>query len=514
MKGLKRLLTGILAATMIMGASITAFAQDVNVAKGEATITISNAAKGETYSIHKLFSASVTGTKDGSIAYTGEIPASLSAYFSKDDFGNISATDAAFKSNSTTELSDGAVAALTAWADDSNKTAETVGDGSSLNFTGLEYGYYVVKTSQGEQAITVNSTNPNATLVDKNTSTPNLLEKKVDDDNVFIGQTVNYTVEFQTSNFDGQGEAAKQIVSYTIVDTLPEFLKDVTVTSIVVDEDGDTKTTEDQTSLPVSQFNDKKEITIPWVNGTTSLYKNGAHVFVSYSAVVTEKAAVDGKGNKNEVILRWTTTDNDTHEDEDKKEVTIFTYALAVKKVDQSGNDLAGATFRFPFYVQATPDAKDGAYIYAGTQAGDGLINEITTATGDTKATIVVKGVEAVTNDGAGYEVEETVAPDGYNKLTEKIFVKPVKTGETTTKASWKLDKDGNIVDGSYTESTTEVTYNNELIAATAKLVVNKTGSLLPSTGGIGTTIFYIIGGVLIIAGVAYFMVRRKVDAE
>jgi len=84
----------------------------------------------------------------------------------------------------------------------------------------------------------------------------------------------------------------------------------------------------------------------------------------------------------------------------------------------------------------------------------------------------------------------------------------------TTTSASWKLDKDGNIVDGSYTESTKTVTYNNEFIAATAELVVNKTGSMLPSTGGIGTTIFYILGGILIVAGVAYFIVRRKADVE
>lgn len=508
MKGLKKLLTGILAATMIMGASITAFAQDVSVASGNASITISNAAKGETYAIHKLFSATVTGTEGGSIAYTGDIPASLSEYFTKDaSSGYISATEAAYKNE--TELSADAVKAIKEWAKTDTAVYTVVSDGSTLKFNNLDYGYYVVETSQGDQAITVNSTNPNATLVDKNSSTPNLLEKKVDDDNVYIGQTVNYTVEFETSNYDGAGEGAKQIVSYTIVDTLPEFLKNVTVTDITVDEDGDAKTTNDQTKLAVTQFNDNKELTIPWVDGATSLYKNGAHVFVTYSAVVTEKAAVDGAGNKNTVALKWTTTDNNTHEDEDKKEVTIFTYAFAVKKVDQAGNDLAGATFKFPFYVQATPDV-DGAYIYAGKTAGEGLVNELTTATGDTKATIIVKGLP--TDERVA--ITESVAPNGYNRLTNEIEVTPVKTRQTTTKASWKLDKDGNIVDGSYTESTTDVTYENELIAATAKLVVNKTGSILPSTGGIGTKLFYIFGGVLIIAGVAYFIVRRKADAE
>lgn len=508
MKGLKKLLTGILAATMIMGASITAFAQDVSVASGNASITISNAAKGETYAIHKLFSATVTGTEGGSIAYTGDIPDSLSEYFTKDaSSGYISATEAAYKNE--TELSDGAVQALKKWAKNDTAVYTVESDGSTLKFNNLDYGYYVVETSQGDQAITVNSTNPNATLVDKNSSTPNLLVKAIDDDNVYIGQTVNYTVEFETSNYDGAGADAKQIVSYTIKDTLPDFLENVTVTAITVDDDADLETTDDQTALAVTQFNNG-EITIPWVNGTNSLYKNGTHVFITYSAVVTEKAAIDGDGNKNEVVLTWKTTDNVTHEDQDEKEAVFYTYALAVKKVDQAGNDLAGATFKFPFYVKATPDETDGAYIYAGKTAGEGLVNELTTATGDTKATIIVKGLP--TDEKVA--ITESVAPNGYNRLTEEIEVTPVKTGQTTTKASWKLDKDGNIVDGSYTESTTDVTYENELIAATAKLVVNKTGSILPSTGGIGTKLFYIFGGVLIIAGVAYFIVRRKADAE
>ncbi len=496
MKGIKKLLTGILAATMIMGASVTAFAQDVTVANGSATINISNAAKGETYKIYKLFDATVTGTDGGSIAYSGDIPTSLAAYFSKDNAGNISATTAAFSGD---EMSDGLKEALKTWADgQQSATAEVVSDGSALSFTGLDYGYYVVSTTQGDQAITVDSTNPNAQLVDKNSSTPVFEGKTVDDTIVYIGQRVNYTVKFKTSNYDGAGTGAELITSYYIQDTLPDFLADVTVDSIVVDDDASDQTTDDQTTLTATQFDADKKIVIPWVDGNrNSLYKNGAEVIIKYSATVTKEAAIAGTGNTNHVDFGW----NGVKKAEDEE--TIYTYALAIKKVDQNGNALPGATFRFPFAVEADR-LSDGSYVYAGEGS-----TEITTKKED-GSVIVVRGLVS----DAAVTIEETVAPNGYNKLTQSITVTPQQTTEVKTHKTWLLDENGDIVDGSVTTNTKEVKYDNEIIAATVELVVNKTGNTLPSTGGIGTTIFYIIGGILIIAGVAYFMLRRKADAE
>ncbi len=499
MKGLKKLLTGILAATLIMGSSLTVCAQDVAVSDGNATISIGNAARGETYKIFKLFDATVTGTSGGSIAYTGEIPTTLSAYFTKDNSGNITATADAFKAGSTTELSDNAKAAIKAWADSQTALKSVESDGSKLTFTGLPYGYYVVTTTQGDQAITVDSTNPNAELVDKNTSTPTFLYKKVDNKNVYIGEVVNYTVAFKTSNYEN---GKTLIESYYITDTLPDFLANAAVDSVVIDNDGDEKTTNDQTSVTLA-FDENKTITIPWIDqDRNSLYKNGATVFIKYHGTVTKKAAIAGNGNTNHVDWGYNGVKKDEGED------TFKTYAIAIKKVDQNGNPLAGAKFSFPFAIlteNGTPvTLEDGSYIYAGEGTTE---LETTKANG---AVIVVRGLKS----GADVYVTETEAPNGYNKLTERVKVTPQETSATTTHRTWLLDKNGNIVDGSYTEKTTEVKYDNDIIAAEVTLVVNKTGSLLPSTGGIGTTIFYILGGILIVAGVAYFMVRRKVNAE
>lgn len=497
MKYAKKLAGILLALVMVFALIVPAFAQDVGTdAAGKGTITISNAAKGETYAIYKLFNASVSA--DGKhIAYTGTIPESLKDYFTADANGYISATDAAKDGN---DMSEGLRAALKEWAKTATETAHAESDGSILKFKGLDYGYYVITTTQGEQAISVDSTKPNVEIVDKNTSTPSNLEKTVDDDHINIGDTVTYTVSFKTSNYDGAGTDAKKILSYTIEDTLPEFLTDVTVTSIVVDNDGDANTTNDQNDVTV-QFEDKR-ITIDWYDETNGmfLYDNGATVTIVYSAVVTDNAAIDGDGNTNKVTLTWA-KEGDPNPGKLETEETIYTFAIALKKVNEKGEALGGAVFQLPFYVKETPDA-DGVYIYAGLAAGAGLTNQLTTP--NTDGVIIVKGVE-----DKEYTITEVTAPDGYNKLLNPVTVTAVQTGATTTHTVFYLDENGNVVSEA-SGTTTEVVFDNSKIAATAVLVVNKAGVELPETGGMGTTIFYVVGSILLLGAVVLLVTKKR----
>ena len=501
MKHMHKLASLLLALVMVFALATTAFAQEVTVnGDGNGSITISNAAKGETYTIYKLFDATVTGTKDGSIAYIGTVPTGLADYFTADANKYISATDAAWKDTAKTEMSEGLRTALTTWVETATETSHAESDGSALTFKNIPYGYYVVTTTQGEQVISVDSTNPSATIVDKNSSTPSNLKKTANADDVNIGDTVTYTVSFKPSNYDGAGAEAKKIVTYTIVDTLPDFLDDVNVTSIIVDNDGSATTTDDQTNV-TAQFVDKK-INIDWYDEAHSqfLYNNGATVTITYTAVVTDKAAIDGNGNTNEVTVKW--TDEDGSESEPDKLVekeTIYTYAIALKKVDDKGKPLAGAVFQFPFYVKTTADT-DGAYIYAGTASGDGLTNQITTPE---NGVIVVKGVKSGTYDN----IIEVTAPAGYNKLTAPVSVKAEKTGKTSTQTTVYLDENG-IVTETVTSTKVEVVLDN--IAATAIVVVNKTGTELPSTGGMGTTLFYVLGSMMVLAAVVLLVTKKR----
>lgn len=501
MKHARKLTSLLLALVMVFALAVTAFAQDETVTGGTGSITISNAAKGETYAIYKLFDATVSADNT-SIAYTGTIPGSLKDYFTADKNGYISATE---KAKDGENMSDGLKKALKDWTATVTATASAKSDGSALNFKELAYGYYVVTTTQGNQVISVDSTMPDVTIVDKNSSAPEGLRKTASSNDVSIGDEVTYTVRFKTSNYDGAGTDAKKIVSYTIEDTLPEFLSNVTVTSIIVDNDGDSTTTKDQADV-TAQFADKK-IVIDWYDEANSkfLHDNGATVTITYTAVVTDKAAIDGAGNTNKVAVTWTTEGDEPPVPVPlKKEETIFTYAIALKKVSDKGKNLPGAVFEFPFYVQTTPDA-NGAYIYAGTTPGEGLTNQITTPE---NGVIVVKGVKSGT-----YEIKEVTAPAGYNKLTAPVTVEAVKTGSTSTHTTVYLDKDGNVVDE--TAKVTEVKVDIDNIAATAVVVVNKAGTELPSTGGMGTTIFYVLGAVLVVgAGVLLVTKKRMSQSE
>ena len=503
MRHARKLASLLLALVMVFALATTAFAQDVTLTNGEGSITISNAAKGETYTIYKLFDATVNA--DGSsIAYTGTIPESLNTYFTADENGYISATSAAKDGEN---MSEGLKTALKAWTATATAAATAESDGSALNFKELAYGYYVVTTTQGDQVISVDSTMPNAKIVDKNSSTPSDLKKTATgtaaDKSVSIGDTVTYTVSFKTSNYDGAGKDAKEIVSYTIEDTLPDFLSKMTVTSIIVDNDGNNATAGDQANV-TDQFANKK-IVIDWYDEVNSkfLYNNGATVTITYTAVVTEKATIDGAGNTNKVTVTWTTKGSDEPDPNNKIDTkeTIYTYAIALKKVNNKGVALPGAVFEFPFYVKSTADA-NGAYIYAGTTAGAGLTNQITTPD---SGVIVVKGVKS-----GSYEITEVTAPAGYNKLTAPVTVQAVKTSSTSTHTTVYLDKDGNVVDVSAKEI--EVKVDIDTIAATAVVVVNKAGTELPSTGGMGTTVFYVLGTVLVLGAVVLLVTKKRMS--
>ncbi len=483
----------ILAMVMVM-----AMATVVSAA-GNATITIQNAAKGETYKIVKLFDADATGSEGGSIAYMGNVPDSLTTYFVKDSAGNISATEAA---KTGTELSEAAIAAMKAWAETQTEgVVEKVGEGSVVVFTGLEYGYYIVLTTQGT-AITVTSTNPNATVYDKNTKEVKI-EKSVDDSDVYIGQTVTYKVEYPTVNYLGTGKDAKKVVKYEITDTLPEFLSDVTVTGISV---GDT-------TLAIQQF-DEKKIAIDWLdNDGNSLYANGAKVTITYTAVVTDAAVIDGNGNTNTVTLQPYVEDGDDEGDDPDlwnetwtDTETIYTYAAALKKVDENNQPLAGAKFAAN---GLNVTGKNGNYTVTSYDASSTAPG--TEMVTDDKGNLIIKGLPS----DATLTVIETEAPAGYNKLIDSEMLTPtiINRAVTATTTTVYYDADGNVVDqeSASVSSKTTVTYPDELEAA-AIVIENRKGSILPSTGGIGTTIFYIVGSVLMVGAVVLLVTKKRMN--
>lgn len=506
MKKVKKLLTMVVALAMVLSMSMTAFAQENETGQGgNASITVNNASKGVTYTLYKVFDASV-GT-EGEIVYTKD-GFEDNAYFKKNASGNIEATENAFKAGSTDQLSDEAIAWIKA-----NGTLVTseVSDGSALKFTGLQYGYYYITSSLKADggAITVTSTNPDASVIDKNSEKPSwtpddggnkggksiVLEngRTVEANEMNIGDTATFQLSINTSNYvDG-----KQIKEYIINDTLPkgftfEKIKSVKVAGV---------------DATYTSTNDRFPLTVAWAtenaDGTwTSNYDAGAKLVIQYEATLNDQAQIAGDGNVNEADFGWNYTDHETpgpgtpdkpDGSSDKQTTTTKTYAIALKKVNEKGEALKGAEFEVPFAV----DGDNGVYTVTGTGK--------TTVKCDANGVVIIKGVKS-----GKYTITETEAPDGYNKLANSFEVEAVQTSETTTNETIYLDEDGNVTE---TETDTSVSYINNDLAASVQVVVNKAGSLLPSTGGMGTTIFTVTGAILMLIAAVIFVTKRRMKS-
>lgn len=547
MKRIKKFASILLAMVMVLAMSMTAFAQTKAMDSADsdnATIKIKNPAKGETYSLHKLFDATVSSDAEN-IAYQGTVPKDLEEFFVADENGYISPTDVIAVKDTDgnvtgTKMTDELKAALEAWATDDNVLVSEVSDGGDyLEFTGLPYGYYVVTTThmsdaaEGETAkaaITVTSTQPNADIYDKNVNEPSA-NKIVEKESYSIGDTVKYTGTFDTTNYIGDtGETSKQVVDYVIQDTLPEYLANATVTKITIGAtETEAGTVFEGERLTGLQFGEvtvgtgdsavtyEKAILIPWadlVDGSyTNKYAQGAKIVIEYEATLTSTTNINAD-DTNTISIRPVYVDDDSTEkkpwDETWKDTAVIkTYAAAIKKVDESGNPLAGATFTIKGLT--VESGEPGVYTVASYNPNS--TTESAELSTDDNGKLYIIGLA----ENVKLTVTEFKAPDGYNKLTETKELLPQKLTEEIFTASGEryYDEDGNLVSESSTTTTTKTVVKNLSDLDVAALeITNQRGTLLPSTGGIGTTIFYVVGGILVAAAGILLVTKRRMRAR
>lgn len=519
MKRVKKFASLLLALVMVLAMSLTAFAD--NAADG--SITIKNATVDKSYSIYKVFDLTYS-TKDEStnVAYTytkkAENDAFLAALQSDESPFTLTETPTAGKYTVVIKENKGAADIskfLTNQKDNLTAAATKTATTSEVKFTDLFYGYYFA-TSEVGTVLTIDSTLPNVEVIDKNQkpdwdngdNKPGKViidanGNKVTENTVNYGDTVNFSVAVNATAYVGD----KQTTYYYITDTLGAGFSAAQNIKVYVNDTEKTLTT-DYTINPAENANGTHTftITLPYAES----YGANSVIEVKYSATVLNTALLAGSGNLNKANFTYDTKDpstpvtpdptpNPSFPSENEKNTTTYVYALGIVKVDPKGDVLKGAEFSVKDAddndIWATGDNGVYEYCKAGAQ---GAVNQFKT---DDNGVLVIKGVAAGT-----YSVTEQVAPQGYNLLNGSVNVEAELKEQYTTKVTTYLDENGNVTN---TVTTNTKDYNTG-VNVTGLVVVNNAGTELPSTGGMGTTIFYALGGLLVVCAAVLLVVKRR----
>lgn len=497
MKLIKKIAAIMFAFMMVVSMSCNVKADEGTTATTEkGTITINNAIPEQTYTIYKILDLEsyrtnvVEGEEKGNFAYkpSSEWVNFIKAENVKDKYFTFEGEYVSWK-----EKADPAEFAKLAldYAKKNNKANQGSVTASStpVQFTGLGLGYYLVDSSVGTLC-SLDTTKPNVDIKEKN-GVPSV-GKKVSSTETGPFDTsstasIGDTVYFKTTITAQPG--AQNYVLHDKMDAGLTF-NESSVKAILNKNETkkDTELTATYYSVVTSNLEDtdpKCTFHIEFTPKLCESLKANDTITVTYSATLNESAVIAGEGNKNATWLKYGENNNleTTHPTTDTKtfEMHVFKFYKDKKNSDKE-TGLADAVFTLSKKSDGTEPIKltktnENSNIYKVNN--NGMITDITTP-GDGKFTI--QGLGAGT-----YYLTEIKQPDGYNKLAKSVKV--------------EIDVNGDI------------TVDGKLITGVDKLVEveNKTGTVLPSTGGVGTTMIYLIGAVLVLGSGVVLATKRRV---
>ena len=517
-KLVSRLMAVLMAMTMILSMSMTAFAAEAPTG----TLTVNNTVAGKTLDLYQIFTATKSGDN---VAYTlnrayegffknnTRIPGSESLTGEALSEAAYNYVETQVRPNGDAETAKTFAKDMLGWILDSNnsitatKTVETTA--TSTQISGLAYGYYLVypkgatdtSAAPGEQNYTsvaslVSVTDANAT-VNMKSNYPTVVKKVNDNknaDDVNIGDTVTYTLTSKVPDMTGYTSYV-----FNFKDTLSAGLTFKEITSVKVGETTITKVDAGQEADNTYTLTpDGQNITITMNNFLASNKNNtGKEIKVTYTATLNKDAVTGFDANKNSATVEYSNkpgTDNKGESEPSIVDVhtfnfTIFKYYLK----DAAKTGLANAEFElYKANGEVAGDkvnikkVTDGEYRVATPEeaTAEGFKSDVIVSGTDGK--VLVKGLDAGT-----YYLRETKAPEGYNKLLNDIKVEIKATyGENGKLVSYTVDYTYN---GNKTTGTAITDKDNSPEVA----VENKTGAQLPSTGSKGALMVTLAGIVL-----------------
>lgn len=470
---------------MVMGLTVTvSAAQGTNDNSGK--ITIDNAVVGQTYTIYQILTLESYNANATTGAYSYKATTAWSNFINQEGIKDVyvSVDGQGYVTWKTgADVATFAKAAQKYVKDNSiSGTSITKGENTSVEFTDLNLGYYLVDSTLGTLC-SLDTTNPIVTIEEKNGVPTN--DKMVQEDskvgtNDEYGKSndadINQEVKFQ-STITAQDGAE----NYVFHDTMSAGLTFGSVTGITLNG---TAVAKENYEVKTTGFTDGCTFEVVFKQKFCNTLNANDKIVISYTATLNANAVVGLPGNPNESKLSYGDSSNTKYTP--VSETITYTWDMDVLKYANGveSNVLAGAEFKL-----LNNDKSKAAEINIDENSKIGKfvkwvdIAEGTTLTTDENGKIAIDGLDADT-----YYLRETKAPDGYNKLKddEKVII----TGATKDENSGKL------------------TYTTVI----AK-INNNSGTELPSTGGMGTTIFYVIGSILVLGAAVLLVTRKRMNA-
>lgn len=491
MKLIKKIAAIMFAFMMVVSMSCNVKADEGTSPTTKGTITITGAKKGETYKLYKIlslesYSYTENDKDNGNYAYTltsngwdSFIKGAgvLNEYFEFDETN----TYLTWKGDkSPARVKEFAQLALKYARNEANQLQPVqpvqTATSDTVTYSGLDLGYYLVDSSVGSLCV-LNTTNPNLKIAEKN-GVPSVEKGVKNIQNGTYGTSNNAsigdTVYFQTTITAQPGAQ-----NYVLHDKMAEGLT-LKNDSIVVKKGESPVETSDYT-LKTSGFIDDCTFEIVFGQTFCDGLQKDEKITVTYSATLNENAVIGNVDkNTNETWLKY----GDSQSTQSKT-TTTKTFEMKVFKFYKDKNDsntekgLDGAVFTLSKNQNGSDPINlidQGSNVYRVAKKGE--TGTVTTITSPKSGKFTIKGLSAGT-----YKLEETKQPAGYNKLSGPVTV--------------VIDNDGNVtVDGANADPVK---------------VLNKTGTVLPSTGGMGTTMIYLIGGALVLGSGVVLATKRRV---
>lgn len=493
MKLIKKIAAIMFAFIMVVSMSCNVKADDTTTATEKGTITINKAIDGQTYTIYKLLDLESyvpeTATQTGLYSYKPAAEwksffetAEAKKYITVDKNGYANWVKGANQAEFAQEALDYATA-----NNISNKGTKPASN-NTVKFEHLDLGYYLVDSSVGSLCV-LNTTNPDLTIAEKN-GVPSVEKGVSNTQNGTYGTSNNAsigdTVYFQTI-ITAQPGAQNYVLHDKMTEGLTFNENSVNVSLHNKATNADETLGTDTYNVETTNLEDTDPKCTFHINFTQPLCDRlGADdtITVTYSAVLNGKAEIGNvEKNTNKTWLKY----GDSQSTQDKI-TTTKTFEMNVFKYTENKSDktkkdgLADAVFTLKkdgetntinFVKEKTDEINGDIYRVANT--GDASIKT------NKSGKFTIKGLSAGT-----YKLEETKQPAGYNKLSGPVTV--------------VIDNVGNVtVDGANADPVK---------------VLNKTGTVLPSTGGMGTTMIYLIGGALVLGSGVVLATKRRVKGK